>query len=549
MPYRPYQSEMHEASIKAYDAGIHLQLISAATGTGKTQTFAGIPDVFRSRLPGQMLVLAHREELIDQGIKKIKEVNPHLTVTKEMAGDIGDVNADVIVGSVATLGNKNSVRGERFPWHNIDKIITDEAHHATSDTYRTVYSLADVLRPDTHKLHLGVTATPQRADGKALAEIFKRIIYEYSLRRAVEEGYLVEPHGIRIKTNTSLSEAKSSNGDYSASSLAAIINNPERNQLVVKAWLDHGQNRRTIGFTADIQHALDLVAMFKYYGVKAEAIWGDDPERKAKIARHQSGETTILLNCGVLTEGYDDPAIGCILLARPTKSGVLYCQMVGRGTRLFIGKTDCIVIDVVDSTAKNSLLTLPTLLGLSTTLDLKGRGVLWAARQLEEAAKDYPQIDFSKLVDIDSITSHIESVNLFEVKFPEEVQTNSELTWYTSPTGGYILKLPGEYWQKDKVTIDQNLLDKWEVIGDIKGLRYRGERDTMEEAFRAADKLIDDKIPEALNLLKQKAGWHDRPATEPQKKAIKRYYPGRAIPHDLTNGAASRLIGLAKARK
>ena len=204
MELRPYQLEQQKAVLSNYDGGVRQQLVSAATGTGKTVLFSRLPDLMRSRLPGKMLVLAHREELLEQAIEDIKAANPTLSVTKEKGAEIADVNADVIVGSVATLGKKDSQRALRFPWESITTVVTDEAHHSTEASYNNIYELADVLRPDTHKLHLGTTATPQRADGKALAKVYRKIVHEYGLRRAIEEGYLVEPIGIRVRTNTSL---------------------------------------------------------------------------------------------------------------------------------------------------------------------------------------------------------------------------------------------------------------------------------------------------------------------------------------------------------
>lgn len=545
MSLRPYQHEQHAAIVTNYDKLVRQQLISAATGTGKTHAFSRIPEVMHSRLPGRMITLAHRDELIDQAIADIIAANPAAHVTKEMGANIGDVNADIIVGSVATLGRKNSVRAQRFPWETIDKVVTDEAHHATTDSYGNVYALADVLRPDTHKLHVGFTATPQRADGKALAKVFKKIVHEYGLRRAIDEGYLVEPRGIRVKTETSLAEVSLSGGDFAIGSLSDAINTPQRNQIVVKAWLDEGENRPTIGFTADINHARDLAAMFVHYGVKAEAVWGDDPERAAKIARSKSGETTVLLNCGVLTEGYNDPQISCIILARPTKSGVLYCQMVGRGTRLFPGKTDCIVIDFVDASARNSLLTLPTLMGMGAEVDLKGKGLVWAVKKLEEAAKDYPHIDFSQLTDIATLDTYVKQVSLMDVKFAPEVESNSLLSWMRSPTGGFVLLLP----DKERITIQQNLLDKWEVFGTVKGKKYRGERESINEAFSVADNLITDKAADALKVLQREAHWHGEPATEKQIKTLRRLAPGKAIPDDLDKGKASKLISAYLANK
>jgi hypothetical protein len=335
--------------------------------------------------------------------------------------------------------------------------------------------------------------------------------------------------------------------------LAEAVNTPTRNQIVVKAWLDNAQGRPTIGFTADIQHAVDLAAMFVHYGVKSEAVWGTDPERADKIARSKSGATTVLLNCGVLTEGYDDPQISCILLARPTKSGVLYCQMVGRGTRLFLGKTNCIVIDVVDASKKNTLLTLPTLMGLGAEIDLKGKGLLWAVKQLEEAVKNNPHIDFTALEDICTLETYIEKVSLMKVCFAPEVEANSELCWMRSPTGGFVLLLPEK--DKDgrptgaKITIEQNLLDKWIVSGKVNGVKYRGERDTVGQIFQVADDLIADKASDALKVLQRKAWWHDAPATDKQIQALKRLAPGKAIPKDLDKGTASQLISAYKANR
>lgn len=553
MPDRPYQGEMHVAIDKNYDLGIRQQAIIAATGAGKTHVFSGIPARMKGKLPGRMVMLAHRDELLEQAIKSITKANPTLTISKEAGTEYANEHSDVIVASVATLGRKGSTRITRFPWEQIDKAITDEAHHGTADSYLRIYEHGDFLRPDTHKLHVGFTATSQRADGEALAKVFRKIVYEYSLRRAIEEGYLVEPKGIRVKTQTSLEAVKTSGGDFALGSLSDAINNPERNQLVVKAWLDHGEGRRTIAFAANIKHAIDLAAMFQHYGVSCEAVWGDDPDRKDKIERHQAGDFTILINCAILTEGYDDPPVSCILLARPTRSGVLYSQMVGRGTRLFEGKSDLIVIDVVDISSRTSLLTLPTLMGLPTGMDLKGRGVLWAAQQIEHNAAMYPQIDFSALQDINSIEAFVQNVNLFDIKVPEEISSNSILTWSPNAFGGYVLRLPND----ERITIYQNMLDKWEMKGAVKGQKYRAERDTIGSIFSVADGLIQDKAADSLKILRKDEPWHSDPMTAPQKNLLtrlsnkfakRRGVPPQPLPIGLDKGKASALISSLKAQ-
>lgn len=540
MQDRPYQIKAHKNIRSEYLKGNNRQLISMATGTGKTVVFSQLPTKLNDILPGQQMILAHREELIDQAIDKMRTVNPSLRIDKEMAAHRADPSlADVVVASVATLGRKGTKRLLKYNWQNFDKYVTDEAHHSVAQTYLNIYDSAGLLTPGDKRLLLGVTATPQRGDGKAMASIYQKISFVYSMRQAIEDGYLVDVRGIRVRTNTSLDGVKSTGGDYQIDDLAETVNTPQRNQMIVKAWLDHAKGRKTIGFTVDIQHAVDLADMFVMHGVTAEAVWGDDPERKEKLARHRAGETDVLLNCGILTEGYDDPGVQCIILGRPTKSPVLYVQMVGRGTRLDDGKTDCLILDVVDASTRNTLITLPTLMGLSAALDLKGEGLYKSVREIEKAAKEYPAIDFSKLADINSIQTMVEEADMFTVNFPPEVESGSELSWHGAATGGYVLMLPN----KDEVRIRQNMLDRWEISGNIKGLKYKGERNTLEEVFAAADKLVTETVPESLKIVKREEKWHNDPPTEKQLKTLMKFFKGKPLPLDLTKGQASKILG------
>ena len=149
-------------------------------------------------------------------------------------------------------------------------------------------------------------------------------------------------------------------------------------------------------------------------------------------------------------------------------------------------------------------------------------------------------------------------MNLFEVKFPPEVETNSDFTWYPVYDGGFVLHVPPDpdedktkthFAPKQQITIKQNLLDKWEIKGYIRGKRYKGERDTMAAAFDAADSLVKKIVPTSLAVIQRKAWWHDSPATPEQLKMIKRLYKGKQIPSDLTKGEASKQIGAALAGK
>jgi superfamily II DNA or RNA helicase len=563
MGLRPRQTEALDSIKKNYLQGNHRQVVSACTGFGKSVVLSHIPDTMAGTLDGQTLVIVHRDELIDQNIDKLRKYNPNAKVSKEKAESFADVDAEILVASVQTLGRKDTKRTDRFNWDNITKVITDECQHATSQAYINIYEKADVLRKDTHKLHVGFSATPNRSDGNTLAKIYDKIVFDYPLRQAITEGWLVDVKGIRIETEQSLDNVSIKNGDFDQTELSDAIDNPWRNQIVVKGWLEHGQNRQTIGFTASIKHAVNLQNMFQENGVNAVAIWGADPERKEKLERFRKGEITVLLCCALLIEGFDMWQVACVMHVAPTQSVVAYVQKTGRGTRLEEGcgnllhlvedcsmtahkvKKDCIILDFCDLSKRHSLTTLPTLFGLPPQLNLKGRSATWAANELEKAQVLFTHVDFSTLKDINKIKLFVQETDLFSIKSLPEVENNSNFVWHRAIGGGYILMLP----EKDSIKIEENLLTKWEIKGKIKNKTYRGERDTIAEAFAAGDKLITETSPEVLKLVDREAAWRKGPPSTGQMEELARLFKNKPLPNNLTKGTASDLIGATKAAK
>lgn len=512
-----------------------------ATGTGKTEVFAHLPNKVKDILPGQQMVLVDRDELAKQALNKLQLRNPEFNVHIEAGADYADpCTSDVIIGSIQTLGRTSSgeKRLSRFNLINIDKWIVDEAHKSITNTYQNVYNTAGLLKPDNKRLLLGATATPTRGDGQGLGSLYEKIVYTYGLRRGIEEGYLVDIKGIRVDTKTSLDGVSTKGGEYDQKELADAINNPYRNRLVANAYIKHCNPRKSIGFCASIAHAQALAAEFQSQGINAEAVWGDDPDREQKIQEFRDGYIQVLFNAQLLIEGFDVPDIECVILASPMKSSVAYSQKVGRGTRLFLGKTNCIVLDICDNTSRHSLLTLPTLLGMPSGLNLKGHGLVESIKLIEKELKEYPHLDFTTLKDIDKIKAFINEVNLFEIKFPPEVEKHSDFTWHPAYTGGYVLNLPN----KDQVRIEENLLTKWEINATINNKKYKGVRDTMEGAFSVADDLIKKEAPDCLKVVKREAEWHKLPPTDGQMKLIKKLFKGKQIP-ELTRGSASKIIG------
>jgi superfamily II DNA or RNA helicase len=552
---RPYQVEQENAVVEHIGKGVYRQLISAATGTGKMILAAHLIGRLKTEMPGQALFLAHRDLLITQAAKQLKKWNPDLSVAIDMGAQRADPNVDVIVSCVATLGRKGSSRIERFDWSRINKCITDECHRSLGQTYKNVYEYGGFFAPDAKKLLLGITATSVRGDGKALAEVYDKIVHTYSLRQAIQAGWLVDVRGLRVRTATSLEHVSTSMRDFKQDELADAVNNPTRNQLIVKAWLDNAKGMQTIAFTVNVAHAQDLAAMFVQYGVNAIAVWGDDPDRERKVKLLYENKVDVVCNAQLLVEGVDVPTVSCVILAKPSKSPVFVSQAVGRATRLQEGtgnlhdavragisplKTFALILDVVDTYSKHSLVTLPSLLGMNAQLDLKGKSLVGAAIALEHAQEEHPHIDFSKLEDIDGIAPLVESVNLWDIKYPTEVTENSELSWHATMDGAFALLMPAG----DSCYIRQNAFERWETTAVIEGKRYRGERDSLEEMFRVADALVMDKGRAHLKILRQtgKEKWHNNPASEPQLRKLRQFYKGRQIPPTLTSGVASKLI-------
>jgi ATP-dependent helicase IRC3 len=543
---RPYQNEAIAAIRKEHAVGNNRQLLCMATGTGKTICFSSLPEETKDILPGQTLLLLHRDELAKQALDKFHKINPNLNIQQEAGEHVADPSiADVVIASVQTLGRKGTKRLDKFNFQNFSRYIVDEAHRSVTDSYMNVYNAANLLGANDKRLLLGVTATPTRGDGTGLNSVYQTISYTYSLRQAIDDGWLVDIKGIRVDTKTSLDEVSTKGGDFDPLELALTVNTQPRNQLVAKAYLDTCHGRQAIGFGVDIAHSQALAAVFQHYGINAEAVWGVDPDRADKIQRFRDGKIDVLFNAQLLTEGFDLDSIACVINAAPTKSPVVFSQRIGRGTRLKEGKTDTIILDIVDSTLRHSLVTVTSLLGLPKDLDLKGKSLIKSLNDVEKMQLEFPTVDFSTLKDLDKIEAFIEAVNLWEVKFLPEVQEHSAFTWYPSITGGYSLTL-GE---NDSIKIEQNLLDFWELRGKIKGKTYKGERASLAEAFSAADKLVQNVAGDSLTLVKREAPWHNLPATKGQLWRIRRIHKGKKIPLTLTRGMAAKIIGAAKAGK
>lgn len=561
---RPYQEDCLDAVLREYTAGVYQQLAVLATGAGKTVIAAQLPSRLASVLPKKMLFIAHRTELIAQAAEQLKRWNPTLKVGVEMADRHASPDDDVVVACVASIGQDNSTRMARLDWDNFDKIVIDEVHHVLGKTYLNVLEEAGALKPDSKKLLLGITATPKRknatrAEKKAmtllddeemisLKSVFKKIVHKYTIRQAIREGWLVPLKGFRVKTDTDLSEVKTTAGDYAQEELSEAVNTVSRNSIVVKAWMEYAERRNTLAFTVDIQHAKDLAKEFSNAGFKFEAIWGTDPERASKLERFKAGQLDGLCNCGVLIEGFDAWNVMCVLDAGPTKSSSKYTQKIGRGTRLeegtgnlldaikagtYLRKRDCYVIDVVDNNKRCSLVTLPSMLGLNPEFDLHGGSVTEAVDELEKIQEKYPDVNLEALTDLSKVKVFVESLDMFADPYTTEVKEFSTLAWMRIQDGAYVLTIPEErevsdgkqYWdyKHEKLHITQNELDEFVLsITTVDSDKELRTFSTLQEAFLTADKTVQDCRASRLKLMQREAGWHGNLASDASKKYLRK---------------------------
>ncbi|KAI8324467.1 P-loop containing nucleoside triphosphate hydrolase protein [Martensiomyces pterosporus] len=388
MRLRPYQSECVNACLKRLQSGVHRQAVSLPVGSGKTVVFSNlikrIPPP--TGLATKTLVLAHREELLYQAARQIQRAAPNIIVDIDRGTSKANPAADVIVASVPTLGRRQSERLERYEPKRYKCIVIDEAHHAAAETYTRIidYFCGKQGANDPEKnegiVVWGCSATLRRYDGLGLSRVFDEIVYHKPFLEMIKEGWLSNLKLVTVRTSSSLGDVKRYAGDFSIGSLSSAVNNMDRNLAVVKSYHTLAAGRRSVlVFAVDVAHARELCGLFVSYGIPAEVVLGHTPanERDRILEGFRSGEIPVLINCGILTEGTDIPNIDCVMMARPTRSPVLFQQMVGRGMRLSDGKKDCLIIDFVDMFREDTgLVTLPTLLGLDPALAFKKTDIL-----------------------------------------------------------------------------------------------------------------------------------------------------------------------------
>ena len=341
---RPYQNEAKAAVLGQWEQGVQRTLLVLPTGCGKTIVFAKISEDCVKR-GERVLILAHRGELLEQAADKIhKACNLTCAVEKAEETSLGSFWR-ITVGSVQTLMRES--RLARFLPDYFDTIIIDEAHHAVSDSYQRIlqhFSGAKVL---------GVTATPDRGDMKNLGQVFDSLAYEYTLPRAIREGYLCPIKALTIPLNLDLTGVSVQAGDFRAADLDTALD-PYLYQIADE-MLRNCSDRKTVVFLPLVKTSQKFRDILNERGFRAAEVNGNSEDRAEILADFEAGRYNVLCNSMLLTEGWDCPSVDCVIVLRPTKVRGLYCQMVGRGTRLSPGKKDLLLLDFLWHTQRHEL--------------------------------------------------------------------------------------------------------------------------------------------------------------------------------------------------
>jgi superfamily II DNA or RNA helicase len=566
---RPYQSEALAAVFDALIEDYKSVLLTAATGTGKTVIFAEIVMYFLKEYKWRVLVLAPRTELIQQAYLKIRDMcglYDERDIDKEQGNNHFCKEARVVIGSRQTCYRENRLT-DWVP----DVIITDEAHEANCDSYRAIYARFP------NALLVGVTATGMRGDGQpvfaehidgkpvivkdrktkkprpcAIDEApFHKHVYKYELRDAVNDGWLVEPIGYKVKTGVDISAVKSQVGtsgdsDFSQVGLNRVLEASEKviadriNRAITK-WKEVASDRPTLVFCSSVEYAKWAAKLWNDAGYKSQSIDANTPEleRADAIGKIHRGEVQVTTNFGIYTQGTDVDKWSCIVMLRPTESPGLFMQMLGRGTRPLdpVGytlgcldsaakrirlisdspKSDCIVIDVVDIAGKHEICTLPNTLGLPRDLDLQGKGLMAAASLVEKFQEHGEQVEHECPATFEELEATLQQIDLLNKSGAKRGD------WLISKDGSYYYaKAPVGYQARftraegDKEAWNLRVVDTrtGEVFLDKTRPRTKGElRDYFNSASQGVQRAIEaykktlPVVPNSQRLEKKDGYW------------------------------------------
>ena len=523
----------------------------------------------------QTLILVHRRELVEQAARHCANAYPSKSIEIEMGNTHASGVADITIASIWSIISGD--RMDKFDPKRFKLVLVDEAHHIVASSFMQTLKHFGLLKDLTIKTPpalVGVSATLSRFDGLRLSDAIDHIVYHKDYIDMIGEKWLSNVIFTTVQSKADISRVKKApTGDFQTGDLSKAVNTAETNEITVRAWMSRAAGRKsTLIFCVDLAHVSDLTATFRKHGIDARFITGDTPKqiRGESLDAFRNGEYPVLLNCGVFTEGTDIPNIDCIVLARPTRSRNLLIQMIGRGMRLYPGKENCHVIDMVASLAIG-IVTTPTLFGLDPAEVIEGADVAemraQKQRELELLRQDRvterrtpkqstPQTPMTvTFTDYNSVYDLID-----DTAGEKHIRGISPLSWVMVKKNRYVLSnQSGDY-----ITIENSdsnagysvvYMQKIPELG--LGSRSKGKSPymrpreiataaTLSDAVHAADTFALRRFP--WNFVHNAQSWRRAPATIGQLAFLNKLRPmkDQLTADMLTKGKATDMISKIK---
>lgn len=514
---RPYQREAIDKLIEGWRTRQNRLAVVLPTGAGKTVVFAAL---IRRALPdihGRALVIAHREELITQAAEKIRAVAPDLRIGIVKAERDEHHDADVIVASIQTLASPR----RREAIENIGLVIVDECHHAAAPTYIETLEHFGAYRGVPVA---GFTATLTRRDG-GLAEVWQDVVYRLDILDLIGAGHLCDVRGKRVVVgDLDLDSVKTNAGDLQDGQLGEALEASGAAGIVANAYLEHAAERPGVIFTPTVSSAQAMSDAMNAAGIPTATVWGGmaKDERAATLDRYRAGDLQVLSNCMVLTEGFDAPHTSCAVIARPTKSPGLYVQMAGRALRLFEGKKDALILDVMGASTRHKLASIVDLTDRSIEQPEDGQTLAEAADDQERRGLVPAEVAW-------------EDVDLFH---------NSAIRWLKTRAGTWFVPTDGTfYFLQPGVRPGFYRIRSWtKQTGEFRDAPLADDENPLEYSMIRAETYARRR---ASTLASRASSWRSR---EPSPKQLgkARHHRIRVMP-DWTAGDVSDAIDVAEA--
>lgn len=452
--------------------------------------------------------------------------------------------ADITIASVQSIISKDRI--EKFDLGKFKLILVDEAHHIVAPGYLKTLKHFDLDKTrKSGPALVGVSATLSRFDGLRLGKAIDHVVYHRDYIDMIGEKWLSDVVFTTVSSNADISRVKKgAGGDFLPSDLSRAVNTEKTNEITVRSWLAKaGERKSTLVFCVDVAHIKDLAKAFRDRGIDARYVTGETPkvERSERLDAFKAGEFPVLINCGVFTEGTDVPNIDCVVLARPTKSRNLLVQMIGRGMRLFPGKKNCHIIDMVAS-LETGIISTPTLFGLDPQEIVK-EATVDDLKKLKEQKEAAPKMDRQTHAQDQAAAGNVKVTftdydSVFDLisdsSGERHIRAISQYAWVEASAGKYILSLPiGKYLKIQLMPSDMaDPVPQYSVeevvpyTGVMSRNKYRApvtlaENIAFEDALHAADTYATIHYPRPL--IAKNARWRKSPATQSQLDYLNKF--------------------------